>query len=171
MYLVDALDRERFPEAKNELDVSETRSRSRLFCSYDHCRIRCCCCRCLTPLSCPFLIVVVVVVVAILVSSSAIAQHVTWCSLVVWGFQMLLSCEELANTPFLILGNKIDKPAAASEAELRTAMGLMETTGKETKVEPGVRPIEVFMCSILRRSGYGDGTLHCVALRCYKSVL
>eukprot|EP00929_Paragymnodinium_shiwhaense_P088333 TRINITY_DN48626_c0_g1_i1.p1 TRINITY_DN48626_c0_g1~~TRINITY_DN48626_c0_g1_i1.p1 ORF type:complete len:190 (+),score=41.46 TRINITY_DN48626_c0_g1_i1:70-639(+) len=97
VYLVDALDRERFPEAKKELD-------------------------------------------------------------------MLLSTEELANTPFLILGNKIDVASAASENDLRMAMGLLETTGKGTKVEAGVRPIEVFMCSILRRVGYGEGfrwlTLH-----------
>mmetsp|Transcript_38304 Transcript_38304/g.50240 ORF Transcript_38304/g.50240 Transcript_38304/m.50240 type:complete len:190 (-) Transcript_38304:44-613(-) len=90
VYLVDALDRERFPEAKKELD-------------------------------------------------------------------MLLTCEELAHTPFLILGNKIDVPHAASEGELRAAMGLMETSGKDGKVDSGIRPIEVFMCSILRRVGYGDG--------------
>jgi GTP-binding protein SAR1 len=71
--------------------------------------------------------------------------------------QMLLSCEELASTPFLILGNKIDMPSAASEGEFRHALGLLETVGKEGKVEAGIRPIEVFMCSIVRRMGYGEG--------------
>ena len=70
---------------------------------------------------------------------------------------MLLSCEELATTPFLVFGNKIDMPSAASEGEFRHALGLLETVGKEGKVDAGIRPIEVFMCSIVRRMGYGDG--------------
>jgi GTP-binding protein SAR1 len=71
--------------------------------------------------------------------------------------QMLLTTDELATTPFLILGNKIDIPGAASEGEIRHAMGLLETSGKEGKVDSGIRPTEVFMCSIVRRTGYGDG--------------
>ena len=71
--------------------------------------------------------------------------------------QMLLSTDELASTPFLILGNKIDIPGAASEGEIRHAMGLLETVGKEGRVDTGIRPTEVFMCSIVRRTGYGDG--------------
>ena len=50
----------------------------------------------------------------------------------------LLSDESLANVPFLILGNKIDIPYAASEDELHC-------------------PLEVFMCSIVRKMGYGEG--------------
>lgn len=93
VYLVDANDRERFPEAKKELDG-------------------------------------------------------------------LLSDESLTNVPFLILGNKIDIPYAASEDELRYHLGLTGvTTGKGNINLAGtnVRPIEVFMCSIVRKMGYGEG--------------
>jgi len=71
----------------------------------------------------------------------------------------LLTCDELANVPFLVLGNKIDVPRAASEDELRSALGLYETYGKETKPDanPGVRPVELYMCSVVRRMGYADG--------------
>ena len=72
--------------------------------------------------------------------------------------QGLLSTEQLANTPFLILGNKIDMPYAVSEDELRSCLGLRETTGHDvTSLPKDLRPIEVFMCSILRKTGYADG--------------
>ncbi len=76
-------------------------------------------------------------------------MRVTW--------QSLLGDERLAQVPFLVLGNKVDLPGAVSEGELRAALGLMETTGKDVKAPTGVRPIEVFMCSILRQTGYADG--------------
>ena len=70
----------------------------------------------------------------------------------------LLSTESLANTPFLILGNKIDMPYAVSEDVLRRQLGLTETTGHDvTSLPKDIRPIEVFMCSILRKTGYSDG--------------
>jgi GTP-binding protein SAR1 len=91
VYLVDAYDRERFPEAKKELDS-------------------------------------------------------------------LLTDEMLQNVPFLILGNKVDVPSAASEEELRDCLGLHDTYGKDTKRgDSNVRPIEVFMCSVVRKMGYADG--------------
>jgi GTP-binding protein SAR1 len=70
----------------------------------------------------------------------------------------LLESEELQNTPFVIFGNKIDVPDAASEEELRSELGLdtyaMYPQGKSPE---GIRPIGVFMCSVSRRSGYADG--------------
>ena len=70
----------------------------------------------------------------------------------------LLSADELQHVPFLILGNKIDIPGAVSEDELRAKLGLIQTTGKGTVDLQGVaRPIEVFMCSIVRRQGYAEG--------------
>ncbi len=93
VYLVDAVDRTRFPEAKKELDS--------------------------------------------LLGSSTLPPHV----------------------PFLILGNKIDLAHAASEEELRQCLGLYDTYGKDTKPDraAGIRPIEIYMCSVVKRAGYGDG--------------
>ncbi|XP_030758891.1 GTP-binding protein SAR1b isoform X1 [Sitophilus oryzae] len=72
----------------------------------------------------------------------------------------LLTDESLANCPVLILGNKIDLPVAASEDELRNVFALFgQTTGKGKVPRsdlPG-RPLELFMCSILQRQGYGEG--------------
>ncbi|KAG7653631.1 Small GTP-binding protein domain [Arabidopsis suecica] len=72
----------------------------------------------------------------------------------------LLSDEALANVPCLILGNKIDIPYASSEDELSNHLGLTNfTTGKGnvSLEDSGVRPLEVFMCSIVRKMGYGEG--------------
>jgi hypothetical protein len=70
-----------------------------------------------------------------------------------------LAEEELANVPFLVLGNKIDLGTAPSEEDLKYQLGLHETYGKEAKREknPSIRPIELYMCSVVRKMGYGDG--------------
>jgi len=72
----------------------------------------------------------------------------------------LLTDEQLSNCPVLILGNKIDRPGAASEDEIRAYFGLHgQTTGKGKVARsdlPG-RPLELFMCSVLKRQGYGEG--------------
>merc|ERR1712183_1164679 len=74
----------------------------------------------------------------------------------------LLEEQSLANVPFVVLGNKIDIPTAASEDELRNALGLFShmTYGREAKKgqgAPGVRPIELFMVSVVKRMGYAEG--------------
>ncbi|GBP50424.1 GTP-binding protein SAR1b [Eumeta japonica] len=72
----------------------------------------------------------------------------------------LLTDETLSNCPVLILGNKIDKAGAASEDELRHFFNLYQQTtgkGKVPRSELAGRPLELFMCSVLKRQGYGEG--------------
>merc|ERR1712242_335618 len=60
----------------------------------------------------------------------------------------LLEDQALASVPFVVLGNKIDIPTAASEDELRHTLGLYShvTYGREPKKnDSGVRPVELFM--------------------------
>jgi len=73
-------------------------------------------------------------------------------------FQTLLVDENLSSTPILVLGNKVDMDGALSEPLFRDAFGLYETSGKEaSSLPPHIRPMEVFMCSIVERAGFGDG--------------
>ncbi|XP_053993162.1 uncharacterized protein LOC128884107 isoform X2 [Hylaeus volcanicus] len=92
----------------------------------------------------------------------------------------LLESEELATVPFVVLGNKIDLCQAASEDELRHALGLYsnityrrsvslfffyssKTLNEfsyfclQNKGESGLRPVELFMVSVVKRSGYAEG--------------
>eukprot|EP00922_Rhytidocystis_sp_ex-Travisia-forbesii_P039948 GHVS01059414.1.p1 GENE.GHVS01059414.1~~GHVS01059414.1.p1 ORF type:complete len:193 (-),score=30.21 GHVS01059414.1:533-1111(-) len=70
----------------------------------------------------------------------------------------LLESQELSTIPFVVLGNKIDKPQAASEEELRQHLGLYShiTYGRDRKGDSGIRPVELFMCSVIKRMGYAD---------------
>ncbi|KAL5982548.1 hypothetical protein ACLOJK_016621 [Asimina triloba] len=72
----------------------------------------------------------------------------------------LLSDEALINVPLLILGNKIDITFAASEDELRYHLGISNFTtgkGKVNLIDSNVQLLELFMCSIVHKMGYGDG--------------
>jgi GTP-binding protein SAR1 len=64
-----------------------------------------------------------------------------------------------AKIPVLVLGNKIDLRGACPIAVLTDALGLNGMlTGKQvTKVAEGVRPMEIFMCSVVNRAGYTEG--------------
>ncbi|XP_036192859.1 GTP-binding protein SAR1a isoform X2 [Myotis myotis] len=76
------------------------------------------------------------------------------------GHSALMTDETISNVPILILGNKIDRADAISEEKLREIFGLYgQTTGKGnvTLKELNARPMEVFMCSVLKRQGYGEG--------------
>merc|ERR1719263_594086 len=69
----------------------------------------------------------------------------------------LLNEQSLSSVPFVVLGNKIDIPVAASEDELRNVLGLYShmTYGKDvTGKGSGVRPVELFMVSIVKKMGY-----------------
>ena len=75
----------------------------------------------------------------------------------------LLSAEGLADVPFVILGNKVDLGRCLSEAELVGALGLrdqMTGKSKEAKhaaaMKAGRRPLELFMCSVTKKFGYGE---------------
>jgi len=71
----------------------------------------------------------------------------------------LLQLEDLKETPFLILDNKIDIPGCASEEDIRASLGIVQTWGKHIGGQriPGVRPIEVFPCSVVKRMGVKEG--------------
>lgn len=72
----------------------------------------------------------------------------------------LLQDDQVSSNPVLVLGNKIDKPNALSEDQLKYYLGIQQyCTGKGNvaRADLATRPLEVFMCSVLRRQGYGEG--------------
>lgn len=74
--------------------------------------------------------------------------------------ESLLADEQVAACPVLILGNKIDRPNALGEDQLKWQLGITNLcTGKGqiSRSDLSSRPLEVFMCSVLRRQGYGEG--------------
>eukprot|EP01114_Cavostelium_apophysatum_P005609 TRINITY_DN167_c0_g1_i1.p1 TRINITY_DN167_c0_g1~~TRINITY_DN167_c0_g1_i1.p1 ORF type:complete len:192 (+),score=27.12 TRINITY_DN167_c0_g1_i1:22-576(+) len=54
------------------------------------------------------------------------------------------------NVPIAVLGNKIDLPRAMSESQLRYELNLTPDLLRS-------RPIELFMCSVVHKQGYGEG--------------
>jgi len=73
---------------------------------------------------------------------------------------MLLEEHSLHDVPIAVLGNKIDIAVAASEDELRHSLGLPRhmTCGKDAVAGAGkqARPVEVFMCSVVKQMGYAE---------------
>jgi len=71
----------------------------------------------------------------------------------------LLMDDQIANVPVLILGNKIDVPTAISEENLKGIFKLRCTGKGKVPLDSlnGGRPIELFMCSVLKKQGYGEG--------------
>jgi len=74
--------------------------------------------------------------------------------------ESLLNDEQVAGCPILVLGNKIDKNSAISEEQLKSGLGIYGMTtgkGQVSRSELSTRPLETFMCSVLKRQGYGEG--------------
>ncbi|XP_064387911.1 uncharacterized protein LOC135336065 [Halichondria panicea] len=61
------------------------------------------------------------------------------------------------NFPVLVLGNKIDLPRAVSEEELNTALGIPLDQKLDIETAKEVGRVKVFMCSAVKRIGYGEG--------------
>lgn len=64
---------------------------------------------------------------------------------------------ELEKVPIVILGNKVDKAGAVPENQLRQALGLQQKVNGGWNENKGIRPIEVFMCSVAKKFGYAEG--------------
>lgn len=69
---------------------------------------------------------------------------------------LLVNTSIPTHVPIAILGNKIDKDDALSKLFFIETMGIPQTTGQGiVDLPPNVRPLEVFMCSVANREGYG----------------
>lgn len=67
--------------------------------------------------------------------------------------EQLLQNEELTGVPVLVIGNKIDKPNAASEDELKQALHLYLTLPEGTQIEQ----VGLYMGSVIQRRTYLEG--------------
>jgi len=73
-------------------------------------------------------------------------------------YHLLTEVEELKCVPILILGNKIDKVDAWSEREISSYFELDQyRTGKDRVMKGKDRALELFMCSIVEKSGFPQG--------------
>lgn len=74
-------------------------------------------------------------------------------------FDRILQTPEIGKIPILVLGNKIDKTGAVSDDELRLALGLAQQTpfGVQKLDKINDKPVEVFMCAVVKKSGYVQG--------------
>jgi GTP-binding protein SAR1 len=73
--------------------------------------------------------------------------------------KLLMDPDIPEDVPIAVLGNKVDAEGALSEAHFRDLFGLVQTTGKHQRghhLPSESRIIEVFMCSIKNREGYGE---------------
>jgi GTP-binding protein SAR1 len=73
--------------------------------------------------------------------------------------ESVLIDETLSAVPILILANKIDQGNAASEEELQLIFQLNNLrTGKGPMIKSDLRgrPLELFMVSVLKKTGYGE---------------
>ena len=74
-------------------------------------------------------------------------------------FDKLIQSNEIGKVPILILGNKIDKPGAVSDDELRLEFGLAQKTpfGVQKLDKLNEKPVEVYMCAVVKKTGFADG--------------
>lgn len=71
----------------------------------------------------------------------------------------LLADKNIEDVPIAILCNKIDLPQAMLEDEIKQALKLEgQTTGKGSMPRSKLqsRPLELFMCTVQHKTGYGD---------------
>ena len=70
---------------------------------------------------------------------------------------LLLKDEALSKVPFVILGNKIDIPGSLGEKQFKTELGVADLCSEGVGKGAGhVRPLKVFMVSVVKEVGYGD---------------
>ncbi|CAF3389996.1 unnamed protein product [Rotaria sp. Silwood2] len=71
----------------------------------------------------------------------------------------LLTDEQVANTPFVILGTKSDLRGAVAEERLREELGIFSPTIEEGTVDRtniNGRPMAIFMCSVKEQGSFGQ---------------